>query len=98
MYYAALIHSGYIVKDPLYFSQNVFELINTALGVKSPIEEIEVTDEDLLSMEPPAEEKPVDSEASKTDEVIDLDSEASGQSGQEGEKAAEGEQTEQAST
>jgi hypothetical protein len=98
LYYAALIHSGYIVKDPLYFSQNVFELINTALGVKSPIEEIEVTDEDLLSMEPPAEEKPVDSEASKTDEVIDLDSEASGQSGQEGEKAAEGEQTEQAST
>ena len=57
-----------------------------------------MTDEDLLSMEPPAEEKPVDSEASKTDEVIDLDSEASGQSGQEGEKAAEGEQTEQGST
>ena len=51
-----------------------------------------------MSMEPPAEEKPVDSEASKTDEVIDLDSEASGQSGQEGEKAAEGEQTEQGST
>jgi hypothetical protein len=93
LYYAALIHSGYIVKDPLYFSQNVFELINTALGVKSPIEEIEVTDEDLLSMEPPAEEKPVDSEAPKTDEVIDLDSEATGQSGQEGENA---EQTEQA--
>jgi hypothetical protein len=51
-----------------------------------------VTDEDLLSMEPPAEEKPVDSEAPKTDEVIDLDSETTGQSGQEGENA---EQTEQ---
>jgi hypothetical protein len=58
----------------LYFSQNVFELINTALGVKTPIENIEVTEEDLLSMEPPAEEKPVETDAPKNDEVIDLDS------------------------
>lgn len=47
LYYAALIHSGYLVKDPLYFSQNVFDLINTAFGVKEEVEEIEVTDEDL---------------------------------------------------
>jgi len=59
LYYAALIHSGYIVKDPLYFSHNVFELINTALGVKSAINEIEVTEEDLLTLDPPAEEKEV---------------------------------------
>ncbi len=58
----------------MYFSQNVFELINTALGVKTPIENIEVTEEDLLSMEPPAEEKPVETDAPKNDEVIDLDS------------------------
>jgi len=41
------------VKDPLYFSQNVFDLINTALGVKTPLEEIEVSEEDLLTLEPP---------------------------------------------
>ena len=63
------------MKDPLYFSQNVFELINTALGVKSPIEEIEVTEEDLLTLDPPAEEKPADTQTPTTDEVIDLDSE-----------------------
>jgi len=38
LYYAALIHSGYIVKDPLYFSQNVFSLVNTAMGVKEEID------------------------------------------------------------
>lgn len=34
LYHAALIHSGFLVKDPHYFSQNVFSLINTAFGVK----------------------------------------------------------------
>jgi len=29
-----------MLPDPLYFSENVFGLINTALGIKSPIEEI----------------------------------------------------------
>ena len=69
----------------------MFELINTALGVKTPIEEIEVTEEDLLSMEPPAEEKPVESDAPKTDEVIDLDSDNQQESSQEGEKSVDGE-------
>jgi hypothetical protein len=45
------------VKDPLYFSQNVFDLINTAFGVKEQVEEIEVTDEDLETLEPTPEEK-----------------------------------------
>jgi hypothetical protein len=35
------------VKDPHYFSKNVFDLINTAFEVKEEIAEIEVTDEDL---------------------------------------------------
>ena len=30
LYYAGLIHSGYLIKDPYFFSKNVFELINTA--------------------------------------------------------------------
>ena len=47
LYYAALIHSGFLVKDPHYFSQSVFGLINTAFGVKDETEEMEVTDEDL---------------------------------------------------
>lgn len=38
LYYAALIHSGFVVKDPLYFSQSVFSLINTALEIKEEIE------------------------------------------------------------
>lgn len=47
LYYAALIHSGFLVKDPHYFSKNVFDLINTAFNVKEEIEDIDVTDEDL---------------------------------------------------
>lgn len=70
LYYAALIHSGYIVKDPLYFSENVFALINTAFSVNNPIEEIVVTDADLATLDPPAEEI---QETETTDEVINLD-------------------------
>lgn len=58
LYYAALIHSGFLVKDPHYFSQNVFGLINTAFSVKEEIENIVVSDEDLEAMEPPAPEEP----------------------------------------
>jgi hypothetical protein len=47
LYYAALIHSGFLVKDPHYFSKSVFDLINTAFEVKEEISEFEVTDEDL---------------------------------------------------
>lgn len=47
-----MIHSGFLVKDPHYFSQNVFDLINTAFEVKDQISEIEVTDEDLETLEP----------------------------------------------
>lgn len=37
LYYAALIHSGFLVKDPQFFSQSVFSLINTAFEVKNEI-------------------------------------------------------------
>lgn len=52
LYYAALIHSGFLVKDPHYFSKNVFDLINTAFNVKEEIEDIAVSDEDLETLEP----------------------------------------------
>ena len=46
------------MKDPHYFSQNVFGLINTAFGVKEEIQNIEVTEEDLEALEPtPAAEE-----------------------------------------
>lgn len=58
LYHAALIHTGFIVKDPLDFSKSVFGLINTALGVRDEeIEEIEVTQEQIDAMEPAPEEK-----------------------------------------
>lgn len=41
------------MKDPHIFSKNVFDLINTAFGVKEEVNEIEVTDEDLETLEPP---------------------------------------------
>jgi HSP90 family molecular chaperone len=45
LYHAALIHTGFVVKDPLDFSKSVFGLINTAMGVTGEeIEEIEVTE------------------------------------------------------
>ena len=47
-----MIHSGFLVKDPHYFSKNVFDLINTAFEVKEEVSEIEVTDEDLETLEP----------------------------------------------
>lgn len=57
LYYAGLIHSGFLVKDPEFFSKSVFSLINTAFEVKNEVEEIVVTDEDIESMEPVPEEK-----------------------------------------
>ena len=72
LYYAALIHSGFLVKDPQYFSQSVFSLINTAFQVKDEISEIEVTEEDIESMEPAPE--PVEADPSmNADDTIDLD-------------------------
>jgi hypothetical protein len=53
MYHAALIHTGFVVKDPLDFSKSVFGLINTALGVRDEeIHEIDVTQEQIDAMEP----------------------------------------------
>ena len=46
------------MKDPHYFSKNVFGLINTAFEVKEEISEIVVSDEDLEALEPAVEEKP----------------------------------------
>lgn len=37
LYYAALIHSGFLVKDPQFFSQNVFSLINKAFQVENEV-------------------------------------------------------------
>ena len=51
----------------------MFGLINTALGIKNPIEEIQVSEEDLATLDPPAEE--VEATQQTTDEVIDLDGE-----------------------
>jgi len=47
LYYAGLIHSGFLVKDPQFFSQSVFSLINTAFQVDEEVSEIEVTQEDI---------------------------------------------------
>lgn len=55
LYYAALIHSGFLVKDPQFFSKSVFSLINTAFEVKEEVREIEVTEEDIEAMEPTPE-------------------------------------------
>lgn len=64
LYYAALIHTGFVMRDPLDFSKDTFKLINTALGVKEneEIREIEVTEEQLEEMEPkPREPEPTNS-------------------------------------
>lgn len=68
LYYAALIHSGFLVKDPHYFSKNVFDLINTAFEVKEEVNEIEVTDEDLETLEPP-----VTTTETETPEGVDIE-------------------------
>jgi hypothetical protein len=80
LYYAALIHSGFLVKDPHYFSKNVFGLINTAFEVKEEVEEIEVSDEDLETLEPPAteagaQETPVETPEGLNVENLNLDDE-----------------------
>lgn len=65
LYHAALIHTGFVMRDPLDFSKDAFKLINTALGVKddNEIEEIQVTEEQLESMEPkPSSPEPTASE------------------------------------
>lgn len=56
LYNAALVHSGYAVKDPHTFSRSVFSLINTAFNIKEKdqTEELIVTQEDLDSIEEPA--------------------------------------------
>lgn len=51
LYYAALIHSGYLVKDPQFFSQSVFSLINKAFQVETDVEDIVVTQADIDEME-----------------------------------------------
>jgi hypothetical protein len=51
LYYAALIHSGFLVKDPQFFSQSVFSLINKAFQLDKDVEDIEVTQADIDEME-----------------------------------------------
>jgi len=51
LYYASLIHSGYLVKDPFFFSKSVFSLINTAFEIDQEISEINVSQEDVDAME-----------------------------------------------
>lgn len=77
LYYAALIHSGFLVKDPHYFSKNVFGLINTAFEVKEEVAEIEVSDEDLETLEPTTEPagEATPTETPDIDHVVDLDAE-----------------------
>lgn len=70
LYYAALIHSGFLVKDPDYFSKNVFNLINTAFEVKEEIEEIEVSDEDLETLEPAEQPKADEPTANEVPEGV----------------------------
>lgn len=80
LFYAGLIHSGYLVKDPQFFSQSVFGLINTAFSVSNEVEEIVVTEEDIAAMEeaeaPAAAEEPVLDERVASEEVLDLDVDA----------------------
>lgn len=57
-----------MVKDPHVFSKNVFDLINTAFGVKEELNEIEVTDEDLETLEPP-----VTTTETETPEGVDVE-------------------------
>lgn len=77
LYYAALIHSGFLVKDPHYFSKNVFSLINTAFEVKEEVAEIQVSEEDLETLEPTAEpaSEPTATETPDLEQVVDLDAE-----------------------
>ncbi len=77
LYYAALIHSGFLVKDPHYFSKNVFSLINTAFEVKEEVAEIAVSDEDLETLEPAAEPtgESAATETPDVDQVVNLDAE-----------------------
>lgn len=89
LYHAALIHTGFVVKDPLDFSKNVFGLINTAMGVTDEeIEEIEVTEQQIEEMEPkkeapkeePKAEEKTDKPATATEhEVVELDEEVKAQ-------------------
>ena len=77
LYYAALIHSGFLVKDPHYFSKNVFSLINTAFEVKEEVAEIQVSEEYLETLEPTAEpaSEPTATETPDLEQVVDLDAE-----------------------
>ena len=78
LYYAGLIHSGFLVKDPQFFSQSVFALINTAFQVDEEVSEIEVTQEDIDTLEnseqpEPIPEEIVETEQKNVEEVLDLD-------------------------
>jgi hypothetical protein len=65
-----------LVKDPLYFSKNVFDLINTAFKVKEEVNEIEITDEDLETLEPAVTTSETEtSEGVNVEQSINLDDE-----------------------
>ena len=65
-----------MVKDPHYFSKNVFNLINTAFEVKEEVNEIEVTDEDLETLEPAVETTETETpEGVDVEHTINLDDE-----------------------
>lgn len=38
LYNAALVHTGFVLKNPMEFSGSIFELINTSLGLKEQVE------------------------------------------------------------
>lgn len=61
------------MKDPHYFSKNVFGLINTAFEVDEEIQEIDVTDEDLEALEPTPEESNVEAQVTETPEGVDVE-------------------------
>ncbi len=61
------------MKDPQYFSKSVFGLINTAFEVDEEIDEMEVTDEDLETLDPPAPESNVETKVTETPEGIEAE-------------------------
>lgn len=78
LYYAGLIHTGYLVKDPQFFSASVFSLINKAFSIENEVEDIPVTQEEIDEMEkaeqPPA--APVEQKEnaeSSAEQTLDLD-------------------------
>lgn len=67
------------MKDPQFFSQSVFSLINKAFQVEKDVEDVVVTQEDIDEMEKSEQPEPTPQPADdkpEAEQVIDLDQQA----------------------